>query len=250
MGQKERDAIKEYLVEKLQCLGEFSQISMDYSPLDGGARDPERKRHILCEKVERKYLISVHSHPDYNHGVDAFLQILRHASLQGIACVSVFDDSVFYRKDKDLQRPRAPQIGNPEKERQRIKLLGLERYLQEFGELTYYKSYSRKLEVVSFTKGVIADYSSSESEAAREWIKQRELLTVMEPTVERSLDSFTLDIEGTKRGIRLAKFVPSPSFSDTRTQYIIDEIHSGNTDIHEQMTGEDFAALARRGIRY
>lgn len=247
MGHRERDALKEFLFEKLKATGEFREISMDYSPLDGGARDPERGRHISCQKERDKFLISVHSNTQYNHGCDAFVSLLRFATHHGYACVSVFDDAFFYRKDIDTGRPRAPQLGDIQTEIERIKLYKLEKTVQEFGSVTYYKNKVGRLEVVSYSKGVIADYSQSQDVVPREYLKQRELLTVMEPRVEQSLEEFTLAPGGGKRGIQLAQFIPAQK-KDVRIEHLIEEIEAGNTEITSQITYDDILALKRRGV--
>ncbi len=256
MGHRQRDAIKDYLVEELRSRGSFSSISPD-SAFDYDI--PEEKRCISLKREREKYLIVVHSDVSYKPEQKALSEFMRFLNRQeGVACVSVFDGSVFYHWDQGPFKPS--RQGTQEQIRRRIKLLGLERQAQELGPVTYYKQQRPRLEVVKFTDGVVADYRRSER--TPEWIRERKLLTVMDPEVLETLTQFDLSYDREVKGLRLASFVaPRPIVEeqeydldeeerglDTRLQFAVDEASSGNQEPLDLLTGEELHRLTERRL--
>lgn len=257
MGRKERETIKEYLIEELRSQGTFSSISPNsafhYST-------PEEKRCISLERGTEKYLVVVHSDTSYKPEQKALIQLMQFLRKeQGVACVSVFDDSVFYNWDEGPLKPS--RTGTSDEIRKRIKLLGLERQAQELGPVTYYKQQSPKLEVVRFTGGVVADYSRSDRTPV--WIKERELLTVMDAEVLETFTQFDVAYDKEVKGVAVAKFVVPRIFDqeeeedydeeveydlDERLQFAMHELDSGNEEPLDLLTGDDITRLRQRRI--
>jgi len=253
MGIKEREAITDYLVEELRSRGSFSSIS----PHSAFNYDiPEEKRCISLERGRGKFLIAVHSDANYKGGQKSFSAFLRFLTQkEGVACVSVFDDSVFYNWDQGIFKPS--RRGSQEQIRKRIKLLGLERQAQELGPLTYYKQQRPRLEVVKFTGGVVADYSGSQR--TPDWIKERELLTVMDAEVLETLTQFDLGYERDVKGVRVAKFIaPRPVVQeyndidegveynlDERLEFAFQELQSGNDEPYQLLSAAEQKLIDR-----
>ncbi|MDP3728335.1 MAG: hypothetical protein Q8R18_02665 [bacterium] len=240
MGLREREAIKEYLVEELRSRGTFSSISPNKV---FGYNDAEIRRFISLERDQEKYLVVVHSDSSYKPEQEALNKFMRFLGKEKVACVSVFDDSVFYNWDQGPFKPS--RTGTREEIRKRIKLLGLERQAQEFGHVTYYKQQRPRLEVVKFTGGVIADYR--QSQRAPEWITERELLTVMNLEVLETLTKFDLVYDQKVKGVIAAKFIATENL-DRRLQYAIDEMNAGNEEPLRLLTFEEIETLRKKGI--
>ncbi len=243
MGRKEREFIKDYLIEELSSKGNFSSISPNRA---FGYGEDEIKRFISLERDQEKYLVVVHSDSSYKPEQEALNKFMRFLGKDNIACVSVFDDSIFYNWDQGPFKPS--RTGSREEIRKRIKLLGLERQAQELGSVTYYKQNKPRLEVVRFIGGVIADYRKSQK--APEWIQERELLTVMNPEVLETFTEFDLTYDQKVKGIQMAKFIAPRSIAveedeaeerslDRRLQFAVDEMNAGNEEPISLLTEAD-----------
>ncbi|MSR86011.1 hypothetical protein EXS74_01290 [Candidatus Woesearchaeota archaeon] len=243
MSARQRELIKDYLHAGFTASNTFSRIEVGRTPLES-YNSPESARFLSLWKDDgQRYLVTVHADEGYRPKQDQFSSLMRYMSSRNIACVSVFDDSIFYIWDEGIFKPS--RQGDRQERAQRIKLKGLERTLQELGSINYYKNKDSRIEVVQFQSGVVADYS--QSDRVPDWIpKQRELLTVMDPTVLGSYkDSFALSGPEVRREIIRAEFmIPPPRIErearyddpyleeeepigDQRSQFIQDELEGG-----------------------
>lgn len=253
MSAQGRDLIQEYLVENFRVHGNYSSLSIGEAPAYlSGIRDPEMKRCLFLERDEERFLVMVHSDARYLRNLDDFETLMQFMTSKDIALVSVFDDRAFYNWDKGVFKPS--RTGRPEEVKNRIKLLGLERVAQKLGPVTYYKNQRECLEVVRFTDGVVADYSQSRNDFAREHIRQRELFTVMDAEVLERLDDFELVDKGIVHKIHVAGFdvyVASEErtepVADQRTQHLLDELAGGNEELPSMMNWQDIAAVEKFG---
>ena len=253
MSAKKRNSIKEYLHGGFTASGNFSRIEEGRTPLDT-YRSPEAGRFLALWRDDERFLVAVHADTGYKEGLDAFSTVMKDMAKAGIACASVFDDAVFYQWDAGIFK--SSRTGTRTEKAQRIKLRGLERVLQPFGPITYYKNRTPHLEVVNFTGGVVADYSQSRIDFAREQIKDRELLTVMDARV---IGTYTSPFElssGKKQGyFFLASFRnPEEHVSlrdlrdseklDDRGRFLFDELDGGR-DFDGELTADELRILNR-----
>ncbi len=241
MSAKQRDLIKDYLYAGFNASGNFSRIEVGRTPLDP-YKSPESARFLsLWRDDGQRYLVTVHADEGYKPNQNQFSALMRDMSSHRIACVSVFDDSVFFHLDANEDgRPKANREGG---RKGRIKLLGLERLVQAFGDVTYYKHKSPRIQVISYSPAT-ADHSLSER--VPEWKKgDTQLLTVMEPHVLATYqDSFDLldgrEIQGmyltgfTQVIPKLTKFEldqleeeEGEEVLDRRAQFVRDELEGG-----------------------
>ncbi len=191
MSAKKRDDIKDYLYEGL--IKSFDKICVGRTPLEGYS-SPEDARFLALWRDEERFLVAVHADRGYKNRLGDFSQFMKVMAKQNVACVSVFDDKIFYQWDRGVFK--VSREGTEAEKRRRIKLQGLERVLQPLGPIAYYKNRTKEIEVVRLTGGVIADYSQSENSYAREIVQKKELLTVMDPTIiGRYKDQFDLSKE-------------------------------------------------------
>lgn len=250
MSAQQRDLILEYLHAGFTAAGHFSRIEVGRTPLEG-YNSQESRRFLSLWKAQERYLVVVHADTQYRPGQDSFSRLLRDMAAQNVACVSVFDDSVFFKLDANEEgKPKAARDGG---RKRRIKLLGLEMIVQEKGLVAYYKHTKPKLEVIEYTAGVVADYTRSPREIPQFVPRRRELLTVMEPTlVATHTDSFDLTAGRRIHGLYLTGFtevVPTsaeldalrreadeeediPLPIDQRTRFFHDEAEGGR-DVDE-----------------
>ena len=186
MSTKQRERIRDYLYAGFTASGAFSCISVGRTPLEGYS-SPESGRFLsLWRDDGERYLVIVHADQGYKPQLGHLSALMRDMSKERVACVSVFDDALFLNLDaNEEERPKAARIGG---RKGRIKLLGLERSIQNLGPVTYYRNNKPRLEEIQFTSGVIGDYSRSER--VPKWLaQQRELLTIVEPKMVGTYES-------------------------------------------------------------
>ena len=217
MSVKQRELIKDYLHAGFSASGYFSRIEVGRTPLDS-YRTPESARFLsLWRDDGQRYLVAVHADEGYRPKLDQFSSLMRDMTARNIACVSVFDDKLFYTWDEGIFKPSRP--GDRQEKARRIKLKGLERTLQELGAVNYYKNTDTRIEVVQFRRGVVADYSRSTR--VPQWVEQqRELLTVMDPSVLGTYrDSFALSDPEVRRKIACGNFITASQRIEREPRY-------------------------------
>ncbi len=203
--REDLQSMKQYLAERMQATGQFSTID----PKLGRAfklMASQKQRGIYLEGGEGRFLIYCHADPfPSNRNLFKEQTML---GRQGVHTENVlYSGDVFFRWDRAPFKAR--RVGTAAQRRRYITTKKLERSLNtRHGGVTYFKPGRRVLEQVRLIGGVQSDYTVPETvrneygveelveSRAPEWVESRELTTVMDHEVLKTLRCPGLDQVG------------------------------------------------------